>query len=146
MASIIKDSKVAQKPGVYVREEPWDLSGQFTTEPPVSEEIDAEEGITKHGLQLYVLSPIGWKFRALITHLSYRGIDWSAGFATWAAARGWIRVEGVYKPDYNCDLDGAELIQILPDGKKRRLRERRFDIIHANKDLVGEISMTLRYE
>ena len=146
MASIVKDGKVARKPGVYVREEPWNLTGQFTTEPPVSREIDAEEGITEHGLQLYVLSPIGWKFRAMITHLSYRGIDFSAGIATWTAARGWLRVEGVYKPAYDCDLDGAELLQVLPNRKKRLLRERRFDVIHANKDIIGEINLTLRYE
>lgn len=146
MASIIKDGKVEQRPGAlsHVRADLED-GRSLTTQPPESKEIDAEEGITEHGIQLYVLSPVGWKFRAFISHLSYRGIDWSAGFGTWAAARGWIRVEGIYKPDYDCDLDGAELIQVL-NGKKRVLRERRFEVIHADKDLIGEINLTLRYE
>ena len=139
-----------QVPGVYIENEGRTVFSvgdqEWTVTPPETHEIDAEEGITKHGLRLYVLSPIGWKFRAMIIHLSCRGIDWSAGVATWAAARGWIRVCGVYKPDYDCDLDGAELLQVLPNGKKRLLRERRFNVIHANKNVVGEINMTLRYE
>lgn len=131
---------------IVKQEDPFDLSGRFTTVAPETKEIDAEEGITEHGIQLYVLDAIGWKHRAFITHLEYRGIDFSAGVVQWASARGWIRVDGLYRPTSNCILDGALLIQARPGEKKRVIRERRFPPINASKNIVGEINMTVRYE
>jgi len=147
MASIINDGKVEQRPGA-LSHVTADLGNgtSLTTEPPESKEIDAEEGITEHGLQLYILDPIGWKFRCFITSLTIKGMDFSKGMGSWSG--GYIHVEALYKPDHDCTFVGAQLIQVMPNGKKRIIRERYWDDkpIVANKDTIGEVNLSIRYE